>query len=565
MQNPEAGGWTIEVVGFNVPDGPQPFSLIVSPFLVNCSDAGSLRMNSDLYSCSDVIDLRVVDCGLNTSDMVVDTVTVNVASDTVPAGIAVLLTETAAESGAFTGMVMIADDGTGDLLVSAGDTITATYDDADTGEGSPATVQVTADVDCTPPVISNVMASDVQPRSATITFDTDEAASATVRWGTTCGVWDDEVSVSTLNSSHSVEITGLIDNTAYFFEVEAVDGAGNLAFDDNSGTCYTFMTPEIPDFFTQQFTTETDLDGTRIEFTPNGTAEFYTPCSEPIFSLPVPTVGGTDLGLGDDTPTEVALTDGAEVSLYGVSYSSVFVGPNGYITLGAGDSDFTETLGEHFDTPRVAVAYDDLHPGQGGAVIWQQLSDRAVITWDAVRERGATDEVTAQIELFFDGRIALSWIESSGVDCIAGLSAGNGLDPDFFQSDLSSYASCGPRPPFAGFASASVAANDSVEFDLTGTDDGIPGGPLTFSVTALPANGVLADAAGGLITSVPYELAAGDTTLRYAPAPGYQGTDTVLFTVNDGGMAPDGGDSLNTGTVTLTVGGPQRRLRVPHG
>ncbi len=557
VDSPEPGGWTIEVVGFNVPEGPQPFSLVVSPFLVNCSDAGSLRMNSDLYACLDIIDLRVVDCGLNTSDAVIDTVMVNVASDSNPAGIDVLLTETAPESAAFTATIMIADDGTGDLLVSGGDTITATYDDADTGEGSPDTVQVFATVDCTPPVISGVMATDIGPRAATVTFTTDEPASALVRWGTTCGDWIGEATTSALATSHELSLTGLIDDNEYFFEVEATDGAGNGASDDNSGVCYSFMTPEIPDFFTEEFDGETDLDGTRIEFTPNGTFEFYDPCSEPVLGLPIPTDGATPLGLGDDSSVEVFLTGGAEVTFYGQTYSSFFVGPNGYVTFGSGDSDFTERYEDHFDLPRVSLCFDDLHPGQGGEVSWQQFSDRAVITFDAVRERSATDEFTGQIELFFDGRIAMSWIESTGIDCIVGLSSGAGVDPDFFPSDLSTYGGCGPQPPFAGAVNASLPANASIEFDLAGSDDGLPGGPLTYTVTQLPTNGFLADVNGGLIEAVPYTLAAGDTSLRYAPAPGYQGVDEVLYTVSDGGIAPDGGDSPNVGTVDLTIGGPQ--------
>lgn len=557
VDSPEPGGWTIEVLGFNVPEGPQPFSLVVSPFLVNCSDAGSLRMNGDLFACFDLIDLRVVDCGLNTSDAVLDTVMVNVVSDSDPTGIDVLLTETAPEAAAFTASIMITSDGSGDLLVSGGDTITATYQDADTGEGSGDTVQVTSTVDCTPPFISDVAATDIGPRNARVEFTTDEPATALVRWGTACGDVLGEATTSSLATSHTLALTGLVDDVEYFFQVEATDGAGNDAFDDNAGACFSFMTPEIPDFFAEEFDGESDLDGTRIEFTPNGTFEFYSPCSEPIFDLPVPTTTATALDLGDDSSQEVVFNDGATVSLYGVEYSSMFVGPNGYVTFGSGDSDFTETLAEHFDTPRISLCYDDLHPGQGGQVSWEQFTDRVVVTFDSVRERGTSDEITGQIEIFFDGRIAMSWIESAGIDCIIGLSAGVGVDPDFFPSDLSSYGSCGPRPPFAGSVTASLAANDSVEFDLVGSDDGLPGGPLTYTVTQLPANGLLADVNAALITSVPYTLAPGDTTLRYAPVAGYQGTDEVLFTVSDGGVAPDGGDSPNTGDVAFTVGGPE--------
>jgi len=556
VDSPEAGAWTIEVVGFNVPEGPQPFSLVVTPFLVNCSDAGTLRMNSDLYSCLDIIDVRVVDCGLNTSDAVIDSVMVNVASDSDPAGFDILLTETAAESAAFTATMMIADDGSGDLLVSGGDTITATYIDADTGMGSGDTVQVSATVDCAPPVVYDVLATDIGPRAATVTFSTDEAAMPVVRWGTSCGDWTGEASASAFATSHALELTGLVDNTQYFFEVTASDGAGNSTTDDNSGACYSFMTPEIPDFFTQEFDDESDLDGMRLEFTPNGTFEFYDVCAEPVLDYAVSPAGGTPISLGDDTSVEIDFLDGATVSFYGVAYGSMHVGPNGYVTFGSGDSDYTETIAEHFDTPRISLAYDDLHPGQGGQVSWEQMGDRIVVTYDQVSERNSDSEISGQIEIFFDGRVAMTWLESSGIDCIAGLSAGTGIDPDFFESDLSAYNSCGPRPPAAGIATHELASNSSVEFNLLGSDDGLPGGPLVYTVTQLPANGFLADVNGGLIETAPYTLAPGEVALRYAPTAGFQGTDEVLFTVDDGGVAPDGGVSENTGVISFAVGVP---------
>ena len=72
------------------------------------------------------------------------------------------------------------------------------------------------------------------------------------------------------------------------------------------------------------------------------------------------------LPLSDDSFAEV--TPPQSVSLYGTSYNSLFVGSNGYITFGAGDSDFSESLADHFDLPRISGAFDDLNPGAGGTV-----------------------------------------------------------------------------------------------------------------------------------------------------------------------------------------------------
>ncbi|MFH1745978.1 MAG: C25 family cysteine peptidase, partial [Planctomycetota bacterium] len=125
---------------------------------ITCTDEGTISMDSPKYACDDTISVLVVDCGLNLDDQVADTVTINVASDSDPTGISVLLTELGPASGQFEGTLNIADGAPPQdvLLVAAGDTITATYADADDGTGSPATVLATALVDCTPPVISNV-------------------------------------------------------------------------------------------------------------------------------------------------------------------------------------------------------------------------------------------------------------------------------------------------------------------------------------------------------------------------------------------------------------------------
>ena len=50
------------------------------------------------------------------------------------------------------------------------------------------------------------------------------------------------------------------------------------------------------------------------------------------------------------------LTGGEQVYLYGVGYSSCFIVSNGYVTLGSGATDFSESLTEHFDAPAAVAA-----------------------------------------------------------------------------------------------------------------------------------------------------------------------------------------------------------------
>ncbi len=80
----------------------------------------------------------------------------------------------------------------GVLLVADTDTVTATYIDADDGQGGlNVTVTATVTVDCSPPVISTVQTINIQARSATVTFNTDEPANGTVRYGSACGALTD--------------------------------------------------------------------------------------------------------------------------------------------------------------------------------------------------------------------------------------------------------------------------------------------------------------------------------------------------------------------------------------
>jgi chitodextrinase len=91
-------------------------------------------------------------------------------------------------------------------------------------------------LDGTPPVISNVVITNVTPNGATITWTTDEPADGQVEWGLTTGYGSESMLVSTLDTTHSITLTGLTENTAYHFRIKSKDSAGNL----ETGTDATF-------------------------------------------------------------------------------------------------------------------------------------------------------------------------------------------------------------------------------------------------------------------------------------------------------------------------------------
>ena len=361
-------------------------------------------------------------------------------------------------------------------------------------------------------------------------------------------------------------MTGLQDNTTYYYAVEAEDEGANSTYDDNGGACYWFTTPEIPDFFTEQFTSGLDIDNSTLFFVPDGGNDYYVGCIEGITELPTNPKGGTTITLSDDDYEPINITGGKQVSLYGTAYTTAYVGSNGYITFTAGDTDTSETFADHFDLPRISALFDDLNPAAGGTVSYKQEADHVAVTYAGVYEYNTTNANTFQIELFFDGTITISYLGITVNDAIAGLSEGNGVSPDFYASDLSAMGPCGPHPPNASNGTATTPWGTPVAIDLIATDDGLPDPPaaMVYKITQLPNHGTLNDPQGGVINSVPYTLVAGGNQVIYLSHMGYSGPDSFYFVADDGGVAPDGGESDEAViSVTVTVPSSQRVYYFP--
>ena len=522
-----------------------------------CSDAGEALLDSPKYACEDTVGVSINDCGLNLDDGAIETALVSIDSDSETGVEQVMLTETAPASAKFEGTIAVsATNIAGVLLVAEGDTITLTYNDADDGTGTPAVVRATAVVDCTPPVISNIQVSDIEPRSAVVTFDADEIVRGTVYYGPSCDnlLYD---SLGGYGNPAMVNVTGLQDASTYFFMVVAEDEAGNQVSDDNNGMCYMFTTPDIPDFFTEMFGGGNDLENLTLFFTPNGTVDYYAGCAEEIDELPTDPAGGTSLYITEDSYQHVTIGGGQTVSLYGTSYSSFYVCDNGYITFTGGDTDYTESLEDHFSMPRISPMFLDFSvDNASGQVSWKQEIDRVVVTYLNVPEYNTSNQNTFQVEMYFNGDIRVSYLGLDANAGLAGLSEGVGLDPDYYPSDLSNMGSCGPRPPTAVDGEVTTPANWPVTIDLVATDDGLPEPPtLDLIIGSLPEYGTLADPGAGAIDAVPYTLVSGGNQVIYTPDDWYMGDDYFQFYAFDGGVEPEGGNS-NIAAIVVHVTAP---------
>lgn len=84
---------------------------------------------------------------------------------------------------------------------------------------------------------SNIGADDISGTSATISWDTDEAASSRVYFGPSTSDLSNYVTSGDLVTSHSMSLSGLTPSTEFFYYVR-----GGSERDDNNGSYYSFST-----------------------------------------------------------------------------------------------------------------------------------------------------------------------------------------------------------------------------------------------------------------------------------------------------------------------------------
>jgi len=208
--------------------------------------------------------------------------------------------------------------------------------------------------------------------------------------------------------------------------------------------------PPIIEALTEVFPTnaEIDIERTSLTFTPAGSS--YSVCADYATSFPTDPAGGTEFDLFYDSVAAVPLTGGETVTLYGQSYGEFFINENGYVTFDAGGNAVRPTFEAHFGLPRISAFATDMsqYLAAGGNIISsKQLSDRLAVTWDRVY---SFDEVTEgefprnsfQLEMFFDGRLRLTYLDIPAFRGMTGLSPGGGA-PDLFRlSNFSAAPNC---------------------------------------------------------------------------------------------------------------------------
>ncbi|TLZ53061.1 MAG: hypothetical protein E6K18_01330 [Methanobacteriota archaeon] len=225
-----AGDWTVKVIGANVPMGPQRYALVIIADLDRTY--GVLELDRTVYSESDTITATVTD-----SDAA--SVSVTFTSNTEPAGESIALAQSVPGSQIWRGQVPTAygvPASDGQLQVSCGDTIIATYNDV----SPPHAAVVTARVDCDFPIISNVRVTGISNSAATVQWTTDKPADSFVNYGLTVALGT-TASDPTFTTAHAVTLNNLATATQYYFDVSSTR-TGHKTTDDNGGRHYAFKT-----------------------------------------------------------------------------------------------------------------------------------------------------------------------------------------------------------------------------------------------------------------------------------------------------------------------------------
>lgn len=218
-----------------------PASACVPATPVAC--AGVPEFTRAVFSCADSVTLELLDADLAGNG----TQNVTVSSTTEPGGEIVSLTETGPATGLFSGTINTTSNSPAPdslLSVNNGDTITVSYSDA-SACGAPQVTTASAGVDCIAPGISNVAASGVTEKSATVTWNTDEPANSRVNYDVAPGPPASFVQSPVFTTVHSLDLTGLNQCSDYVFSVTSVDPATNSTTDDNAGGYYTFTTTGV--------------------------------------------------------------------------------------------------------------------------------------------------------------------------------------------------------------------------------------------------------------------------------------------------------------------------------
>ncbi len=221
------------------------------------------------------------------------------------------------------------------------------------------------------------------------------------------------------------------------------DNDGDGATDCHDSDCASFAGCEgfskgIYELFEEGTEDVLDLDGGMLTFTPASwhPQGYVWAYSADVPGLPYTPGRGTTtqaLDLGDDEAAEITFSTFGGFPFYGESRGVLNVASNGVLSFGPDNAitSFFESTFTLFTIPTLSPMWDDMDPGSGGTVTYDESAGRVVVTFSAVPElaSGTWTPVganTMQVVLFEDGHFIMAYDGMTCLDGLVGISNGGG-------------------------------------------------------------------------------------------------------------------------------------------
>lgn len=185
--------------------------------MVAAGSDGVVVLDSTIYRCDSLVTIDVFDEDLDGGPPFDVTLSAS-SGGSVPVQVADLGTPGVVQ---FRGTAVLGTN----LAVVDGDVLTVTYNDADTGSGSPGVKTDTAVLDCAGPVISDLGVHEIGATSAIVRWTTDEPGDS---WAQILPVGT-VFSAAALGLEHELVLDGLDPCTEYTVIVASADALGNSA------------------------------------------------------------------------------------------------------------------------------------------------------------------------------------------------------------------------------------------------------------------------------------------------------------------------------------------------
>lgn len=211
----------------------------------------TLVTDAPVVSCASALSFSLFDHDLNLNSSVIDSATLRLTSSSETTPELVTAYETGVNSNLFFGSIAtvpgapVAD---GQLQAKDGDTLTASYFDANAGADRSEWRFATSLADCLGPAIADLHIEALTDQRATIVFSTATEGDALVEWGTTPAfgefIWD-----PTPATTHAALINQFTTCGTIYFRVHSTDSLGNESMGDNQGAPFVLRGGSIPGLY----------------------------------------------------------------------------------------------------------------------------------------------------------------------------------------------------------------------------------------------------------------------------------------------------------------------------